>query len=193
MIKFATSNSGKFKEARNFLLKNYNIELYQIKDLHILEIQDNELENIAEFSLKELMKKYNQKMFVEDAGLFIKILKEFPGPYSSYVYKTIGNKGILQLLKPYNDPKDLSAYFKSVIAFYNPDKDNIKVFTGIVRGKIAKGIRGKKGWGFDPIFIPNDGDGRTFAEMGMKLKNKYSHRTRSLNKLGKYLQEFNIK
>ncbi len=187
-IFFLTNNEGKFKEAYLFLKENYSIEIEHLKGLDIPEIQADDLEDIARFSLEWVLKFHRKSQFLEDSGLFIENLNGFPGPYSSYVYKKIGNTGILNILSPWiNKNEQIRAYFKAVIAYYDLKKDKIEIFTGITRGTIAKEIRGKKGWGFDPIFIPDEGDGRTFAEMGTILKNKYSHRSKALRKLGEYL------
>ena len=85
-----------------------------------MEIQDENLENIAKASAIDAAKKCGLPVIVEDAGLFIEALNGFPGPYSSYVNKTIGVGGILKLM---NNVKDRSAYFLSAVAFYDPDND----------------------------------------------------------------------
>ena len=187
MIYFITSNDGKFKEAKLFLRKNYNVEIERIKGIEVPEIQSDKLEEIAEFSLNFLLQKNKAPQFVEDAGLFIEILNGFPGPYSAYVYKTIGNQGILNLLKPIRGNNEVKAYFKAVIAYYDFKNNKNVLFEGISHGLISDRIKGDKGWGFDPIFIPIEGNGMTFAEMGIENKNKYSHRIDALKKLGNYL------
>ncbi|MHA1268849.1 MAG: XTP/dITP diphosphatase [Candidatus Helarchaeota archaeon] len=192
MIYFATRNKGKFKEAKLFLKNKYSIDITQLEDIDIPEIQHDEIEKIAEFSLSYLIEKSKKYQFVEDSGLFIEVLKGFPGPYSSYVYRTIGNEGILNLLKPLNGEKPYKAYFKAIIAFYDPKKDLKILFKGISEGYISNKIKGNKGWGFDPIFIPFNGDGRTFGEMSIELKNKLSHRMDALDKFGSYIKKLKL-
>ncbi|MHA1310947.1 MAG: XTP/dITP diphosphatase [Candidatus Helarchaeota archaeon] len=192
MIYFITSNDGKFKEAKLFLRENYNIEIERIKGIEVPEIQSDKLEEIAEFSLDFLLQKNKAPQFVEDAGLFIEMLNGFPGPYSSYVYRTIGNQGILNLLKPIRGSNEVKAYFKAVIAYYDFKNNKKVLFEGISRGLISDKIKGDKGWGFDPIFIPIKGNGMTFAEMGIENKNKYSHRIDALKKLGNYVKKFGV-
>ncbi|MEM0351350.1 MAG: XTP/dITP diphosphatase, partial [Archaeoglobaceae archaeon] len=143
------------------------------------EPQGSSLEEIAIKSAKNLAREINSPFFIEDSGLFIESLNGFPGPYSSYVFKTIGNDGILKLMEGVENRK---AYFKAVIAYFDGSK--ILTFDGIVYGEIAREMRGKKGFGFDPIFLYGD---RTFAEMGEE-KNLVSHRRRALEKFFKYLK-----
>lgn len=187
MIYFATSNEGKFKEASKYLIEKFGVNIEHLKGYIIPEIQDDSLENIADFSLSFLLEKFNETVFIEDSGLFINKLGGFPGPYSSYVFKKIGNEGILKLLDT-SEHEERRAYFRAVVAFYDSLKKIRKIFTGKVDGIISNKIIGDKGWGFDPIFIPSEGDGRTFAAMGIENKNKYSHRIRALDNLGIYLK-----
>jgi len=182
-IFFITSNVGKFKEVVDIFKKNLPDVMLEMYPAEKVEIQSSELEKIALFSARYIREKEKiDNFFVEDAGLFINALKGFPGPYSSYVYKTIGVNGILKLMK---NVKDRRAFFKAVIAFCW--KGDIYLFTGVVHGKIAEEARGTQGFGFDPIFIPN-GDNRTFAEMTIEEKNKLSHRGKAIRKLINFLK-----
>jgi XTP/dITP diphosphohydrolase len=115
-----------------------------------------------------------RKVIVEDDGLFVDSLSGFPGQYSSFVFKTIGNDGILKLL---TGSTKRSAYFLSLIAFY--DGRILSISEGRVNGRITDRIT-EGGWGYDPIFVP-DGTDLTFAELE-KNKNEYSHRKRALEK-----------
>ncbi len=173
---FITSNEGKFREAKS-IGEKYGIEVEWRKEEY-LEPQGNDLEEIARKSAEMLSKKIKEPFFIEDSGLFIPALKGFPGPYSSFVFKTIGNEGILKLM---DGVEDRRAYFLAVVAFF--DGKEILTFKGRVDGRIAKEMRGDKGFGFDPIF---EYDGRTFAEMGDE-KNEVSHRRRALEELFRYL------
>lgn len=181
---FVTTNLHKFQEARK-VLAEYNIATAMIKIMAI-EIQDDNLENIAKASAMDAAKKCGLPVIVEDAGLFINALNGFPGPYSSYVNRTIGVEGILKLMKKI---KDRSAYFLSVVSFCDPTSGKLKVFHGKVEGKIAEEAKGKSGFGFDPIFIPIEGDGRTFAEMGTERKNRFSHRAKALRKFAEWYRQ----
>jgi XTP/dITP diphosphohydrolase len=119
----------------------------------------------------------------EDAGLFVDALQGFPGPYSSDVYKRLGVKGVLKLMEGVRNRK---ASFRSAVAFCRP-AGRPKCFLGTVVGTIGLRPRGSGGFGFDPIFIPAEGDGRTFAQMTVDEKNRMSHRARSFRKFSRWL------
>jgi len=180
LIFFVTNNIHKFNEARR-VLAQYGIAVAMLR-VKPLEIQDDDIENIAKSNALEASNKTRLPIIVEDAGLFIDALKGFPGPYSSYVYRTIGKEGILKLLEGCEDRK---ARFKSVVVFCSPDLE-IKCFKGAVEGKIAKTVRGNSGFGFDPIFEPKDFSGRTFGELSMEEKNSVSHRSRALRSFAEW-------
>ena len=171
---FATSNIHKFLEARR-VLAEFKLATAKLK-VEAIEIQDDSLENIASFSALDAVKNSSLPVFVEDAGLFIEGLGGFPGPYSKYVFNTVGLKGILKLMK---DVKNRDAYFLSVVAFASPDEEPT-CFVGKVTGKIISELKGTSGFGYDPIFVPDGGDGRTFAEMSTEEKNVFSHRGKAL-------------
>ena len=177
---FATSNIHKFNEAR-CVLAEYKIATCLLR-IKALEIQDNNIENIAKASVLDIVNKYGLPVMVEDTGLFIEALNGFPGPYSSYVYKTIGNQGILQLMRKV---EMWDAYFHSVVSFCMLN-EKPKFFHGRVRGKISHKECGNLGFGFDPIFQPLGGEGKTFAEMTTKQKSKYSHRARAFRKFARW-------
>jgi len=179
---FVTGNIHKFNEARK-LLAEHNVATAML-NLEAIEIQDDSLENIAKASAVDIAEKSSLPFFVEDAGLFVEALNGFPGPYSSYVHRIVGNKGILKLME---NEKKRDAYFLSVVAFCNPEKPlEPKCFRGTIEGKVSYKERGKQGFGFDPIFEPYGGNGKTFAEMTTQEKNKYSHRAQALRKFARW-------
>ena len=182
---FVTSNVHKFQEARRVLFE-YKIATAKLK-VGAIEIQDDSLENIAKFSALDAVKNCGLPVFVEDAGLFVDALNGFPGPYSAYVYRTVGTKGILKLME---NIKNRSAYFQSVIAFSSPEEPPT-CFHGKVKGKIPLQEQGTSGFGYDPIFEPSKGDGRTFAEMTTTEKNQYSHRAEALRKFAEWYSSGN--
>lgn len=172
---FVTNNIHKYNEVKLIAI-SLGVELEMCKDVK-LEVQSDSIEEVV---LKSAMIAYavlGRPVLVEDAGLFIEVLNGFPGPYSSYAYKTIGVKGILKLME---GARNRRAYFKSAsaIAFHK----GILVATGEVHGEIALEPRGSGGFGFDPIFIPS-GETRTFAEMSIEEKNMRSHRAISTRKV----------
>jgi XTP/dITP diphosphohydrolase len=174
MIYFLTTNEHKFKEARE-IFGRYGLSIERLSRPY-REIQGQNLKEVVIEALKSVDER---RVFVEDAGLFIKALKGFPGVYSRYVEDTIGNEGILRLMR---DIKDRRAVFRSVVGYKD---EEIKVFEGKVEGTIAYEIRGRGGFGYDPIFLPK-GFNKTFAE-DIELKMKISHRRRAMEKLAKYL------
>ncbi len=184
VIFFATNNVNKFNEARR-VLAEYKIAVGMLR-VKTSEIQSESLEEIAKASATEAFKNCNLPVIVEDAGLFIEALNEFPGPYAAYVYKTIGNEGVLRLMEKVEKRK---AKFQSVVAYYSADLKSPICFKGEVIGEITKRERDNKcGFGFDPIFKPFDSN-RTFAEMNVLEKNRYSHRAKALRRFAKWYRE----
>ena len=181
---FVTSNVHKFSEARQAFYK-YKVAVAMLR-IEAIEIQDDNLENIAKASAIDAVKNWGLPIIVEDAGLFIETLNGFPGPYSSYVYRTIGTVGILKLMKNVDERE---AYFQSVVAFNGPEQTP-RCFHGKAKGKISLEERGSLGFGFDPVFEPSGGGNRTFAEMTTSEKNEHSHRAGALRKFAEWYTSF---
>ncbi|RLI15668.1 MAG: non-canonical purine NTP pyrophosphatase, RdgB/HAM1 family [Candidatus Hecatellales archaeon] len=177
---FATSNQGKFREVEA-LASQFGLKIRMVP-LKPVEIQHENLAEIAKHAVRQVLRRLRAPVFVEDAGLFIEALNGFPGPYSSYVYKTLGVQGILKLLEGNSNRR---AYFLSAIAFARP-RMKVKVFLGRSDGVIGWKAKGESGFGFDPIFHP-EGVKQTFAEMGLENKNRYSHRAEAFRKLAEWL------
>jgi XTP/dITP diphosphohydrolase len=185
MIFLASGNFHKFDEARR-VLAEYGISSAMLRVKNV-EIQSDSLEEIAKTSAIDAYNRCHLPVIVEDAGLFVDVLKGFPGPYASYVYKTISNPGLLKLME---NVKDRKATFRSVIAFYDGKSEPV-CFEGEAVGTISHDeIWGslKTGFGFDPIFQPI-GSKKTFAEMTIEEKNGYSHRARAVRKFAERYQE----
>ena len=181
IIQFVTGNNNKYFEVYEiFKERKIEYDLNQ-KDIETIEIQAQTLKEVALYKFNSVKANIEGSFFIEDAGLFVDYpLNGFPGVYSSYVLKTIGNEGIIKLINKYEES---IAHFSAIIALYFKPLDRIMLFEGFVKGKISKTIRGKGGFGFDPIFIPNMFPNKTFAELSIKEKNKISHRGQALNKL----------
>ena len=101
MIHFVTSNKGKFAEAQVIF-----DDLVQ-RDIGYTEIQADTLEEVASFGIKEVRERLPGPVMLEDAGLFVEALRGFPGVYSAYVQKTIGNNGILRLMEGVEDQQSI--------------------------------------------------------------------------------------
>lgn len=173
---FITSNQHKYEEIQ----KMTSIIIEQ-KKMGYPEIQADTLEAVAEFGINFCYSRMKTPCFIEDSGLFIDALSGFPGVYSKYVFTTLGCTGILKLLA--NNRK---AVFKSVIAYQ--DESGATLFTGEAPGSIADYKKGEKGFGFDPIFIP-EGGSKTFAQMSTEEKNLYSHRGKAFKTFIKYIEK----
>jgi len=179
MIYFVTSNKNKFKEAKEIFGNEIKLKLAKIK---LEEIQSDRLEDIAKHKAESAFEKLKKSLIVEDSGLFIKELRNFPGAYSSFILKTIGIEGILKLLE---GSKNREAFYKCVAVY--KDFKVTKLFIGKVFGKISEVPRGSYGFGFDPIFIPK-GYEKTFGE-DFEIKNQVSHRAIAFRKLKNWLMK----
>lgn len=175
MISFITSNKGKYVEARAII-----DDLVQ-RDLGYTEIQAETLEEVAVYGMKEIMARIDGPAMLEDAGLFVTALGGFPGVYSAYVQKTIGNAGMLRLMEGISDRR---ASFMSVVAYVEPGLE-IQMFRGMVEGQIGYEARGSAGFGYDPIFYVGD---RSLAEMNLEEKNRISHRAAAMRALREWLE-----
>jgi len=188
VVFFATGNIHKFNEGRSILTElDIAVGMLRVKDT---EIQSDSLKEIAQTSAQEAFKRCHLPIIVEDAGLFIDALNGFPGPYAAYAYKTIGNKGLLKLMKSMEDRK---ARFQSAIAYCDSEAEAPVVFEGEAKGEITVNERsrsGKSGFGFDPIFRPS-GSIKTFAEMTLEEKNGFSHRAKAVRKFAEWYKKFN--
>lgn len=188
-IYFVSNNLNKYSEIESMLNdKIIDLDLKFCKK-YIIEIQDEKIETIAMEKAKSAYNIVKKPILIEDDGLFINSLKGFPGQYSKFIFKSIGNKGIIRLLK---GSSDRSAFFKSIFV-YN-DGIIAKVFYGKINGKISSTIT-QGGWGYDPIFIPlkrNNKKGITFAKLSQtNKKNELSHRRIAFYKFIKWFNQNN--
>lgn len=177
---FATSNEHKFEEAR-FALRAFGITLRRLPAKGT-ELQLDDLAEIARHSAMETFREARRPLFVEDAGLFVQALGGFPGPYASYVNRTLGPEALITLMK---GVRKRTAEFVSAIA-YCSGQSEVRVFSGRLRGRISDAARGSNGFGFDPVFIPIHSK-MTLAEMSLEQKSAISHRSLALRALGEWL------
>ena len=177
-INFVTSNKGKVKELK--LCLEPEIKVNHIEKEY-RELRSDDPEEIARESAERLANELKKPVVVEDSGLFIKVLKDFPGTCSKYIHKRIGLKGLLKLME---NEKDRTVFYRSAIAYCEPNKKPIS-FLGEEKGTIAKGIRGSFGFGHDPIFIPENSK-NTYGEMENCQELK-KFRRKAAEKLKRYL------
>lgn len=176
IVYFITGNKGKVVEATAKLVP-LGFRVVQ-KDLGYLEVQADSLEEVAQYGVEQVCERFDKPFMLEDAGVFIQALQGFPGVYSKYVFFTIGLPGILRLLEGL---QNRSAVFRSVYAYHEPRKKPL-ICTGECIGTIITECRGTNGFGYDPLFVPNNAT-KTFAEMSIDEKNRYSHRAKALEML----------
>lgn len=174
---FATSNKNKLAEAQEILGLNI-----QGTNLDIPEIQSLDPEVVITHKALEYFKIIQKPLFVEDNSLLFEALNGLPGTYINDFLKALGNEGLINLLKDQPNRKAESL----VIVGYIERSNKVEIFTGSVTGSIATKPIGDQGFGWDPIFIP-DGETRTFGEMTMEEKNRFSMRTIAYNKLKYWL------
>jgi XTP/dITP diphosphohydrolase len=188
---FATNNSHKLQEIKQLL--GDSIELLSLTDINcdvdIPENQDTIEGNAAEKSFY-VWKNYGMNCFADDTGLEIEALNGEPGVYSARYAgeEKSPEKNMDLVLHKLAEIKNRKARFKTVISLVI-DGHEIQ-FEGIVNGQILLGKRGKTGFGYDPIFQPEESH-LSFAEMTMEEKSKISHRGRAVQKLVEYLTHSN--
>jgi len=120
----------------------------------------------------------------DDTGLFVDALKGAPGIYAA---RYAGEDATYadnraKLLRELEGSSDRRASFVSAVVVVWPDGRHLAL-EGVCRGTIAERELGERGFGYDPLFIPDDGDGRSFSEMSDAEKNRISHRARALHAL----------
>ncbi|MGA1820621.1 MAG: XTP/dITP diphosphatase [Thermoplasmatota archaeon] len=181
-MKLITGNTGKLKEIRRWL-EPLGIEV-TLLDREFVETQSDSLDEVILNGMEILEKEGGiEGAFIkDDSGLFIDSLSGFPGVYSSYVHRSIGNRGILKLMEGRTDRR---ASFRTAIGLYLPG-EGVSLFRGECKGVLSLEERGKQGFGYDPIFVP-EGEERTFAEMSVEEKNSISHRIRAIKGLVEFL------
>ena len=185
---FATSNSNKLKEIKNLLPKEICInDLNSLNFFEEIPENENSIEKNAEFKANFIHSKYNINVFADDTGLEVEVLKGEPGLYSArYAGEECdSNKNMEKLLKKLINKENRKARFKTVIALVLNNK--LHHFEGIVNGTIAHSKKGDKGFGYDPIFIP-EGYKKSFAELSLNEKNEISHRSIAVKKLINFIK-----
>ena len=184
---FATNNRHKLQEITHLL--GNSIELLSLNDINcdeeIPENQETIEGNAAEKSFY-IWNKYGLNCFADDTGLEIDALNGEPGVYSARYAgeEKSAEKNMNLVLQKLAEIKNRKARFKTVISLVI-DGHEIQ-FEGIVNGQILSEKRGKTGFGYDPIFQPEESN-LSFAEMTIEEKGKISHRGRAVQKLVEYL------
>jgi len=170
---FVTSNLGKLREAERVLGATLD---HQALDL--VEIQSLDLEEIVRAKARAAYQRIRRPVLVEDTSLALAGLAGFPGPLVRWLLVSVGPAGIARLAHAFADPRAVARCM--ACAFDGGDE---VVGTGVVRGIIAAEPRGRKGFGWDSVFAPDDGAGLTYGEMSARRKNATSHRKKALESL----------
>ncbi len=187
---FATNNAHKLEEIRAML--GSEIEILSLADIgchdDIPETADT-LEGNALIKARWVKERYGFDCFADDTGLEVSALGGAPGVHTArYAYpdRHDPEANTQKLLEALKNKNDRSARFRTVVALiYNGGEH---LFEGIVNGQISTEKRGTEGFGYDPVFSPED-TGLTFAELGTEVKNRISHRARAVGKLVDFLKQ----
>lgn len=197
-IVFATNNKNKLSEIREILGSSF--EVMSLADIgcheDIPETGDTLLDNAIQKS-RYVFEKYGYDCFADDTGLEVDALDGEPGVHSArYAEGTDhdSNANMDKLLLKLGDETQRTARFRTVISLLQKQESGdgagegsvLHIFEGKVEGSIIYEKRGAEGFGYDPIFMPKGYD-KTFAELGLDVKNQISHRARAVKKLADYL------
>ncbi len=185
---FATNNAHKLKEIQHIL--GNRVKLLTLQEIGCFEEIDEPFDTIAansEAKARFILDKYKVDNFADDSGLVIPALNGEPGVKSArYAGPERDDKANIRLVWERLEGLDTSAFFVTVITLMLDG--NVYSFEGRAYGRIIFEEKGKNGFGYDPVFMP-EGYDRTFAEMSLDEKSEISHRARAFNKLKEFLQQ----
>ena len=190
-ILFATSNPNKVEEASAVLGQSgHRVEQLLVGGVppDFEEPKELGLEAVAVAKIEQALGLIRGTEFegsavmVEDSGIFLDAFDDWPGAESSDVEREIGLKGVLRMLA---DGRQRGAEYRAVAIV--SDGAGTWDGTGVCRGRISETVRGNQGFGYDPIFIPDEGDGRTFGEWREGKNSEITHRARAMNRLAELL------
>ena len=184
---FATNNLHKLEEVKAIL--PHSIQLLSLNEIGSYTELPETSGTIAGNSLQKaqfVFQNYNLNCFADDSGLEVEALNGLPGVDSAIYAGPQRNPAdnVKFLLKNIEGAIDRKARFITVITFIL--NGTIHQFEGVLNGTIALDIRGNNGFGYDPVFIPEEFS-KTLAEMTFEEKNKISHRARAIEKLVKFI------
>jgi XTP/dITP diphosphohydrolase len=180
----ASGNPGKIAELVELLGAHYRVERRPDGLAETVEDGDT-LEANAIKKAAEVVAHTGAAALADDTGLFVAALGDRPGVHTARYAGVDGDRAnidqanMAKLLDELDGAADRSAQFRTVIALCAPGAAD-RVATGVVTGTIATVPSGADGFGYDPVFIPDEGDGRTFAQMSRAEKGAISHRGRAL-------------
>ena len=186
---FATNNIYKIEEIRN--VEGLNFQIQSLSDINFQDTIPEDYDTLKENALQKARYIYDRfgiNCFADDTGFEIDALGGRPGVRSARYAGEECNfeNNVKKVLEEMQGISKRSARFRTVIALVMDGKE--KFFDGVAEGEIIHERRGSGGFGYDPIFIPNNYV-PTFAEMSLNEKNKISHRAKAVSKLIDYLKK----
>lgn len=173
---FISTSKHKVEEFKKSLSPEVEFERLE---LDLAEIQSLDPKEVITHKLNEARKLHSGELMVEDSSLCLDALNGFPGPLIKFLFKSVGNNGLLKIVESFNCN---SVQARTMIGYFNGKE--ILFFEGVAKGKLVP-IRVNSDFGFDPIFLP-EGNDKTFSEMTREEKNLISHRGRALQKFKEY-------
>ncbi len=185
----ATNNAHKLTEIRAIV--GDDIELLTLADINCFDDIPETAETLEGNALQKvryIYEKYGCDCFADDTGLEVTALGGEPGVHTArYAYpdRHDPKANTEKLLRELEGVADRSAQFRTVVALILDGEEHL--FEGIVRGTIPTEERGTEGFGYDPVFAPEE-LGKTFAEVGPDVKNEVSHRARAVKQLAAFLK-----
>ncbi|MDQ0475685.1 RdgB/HAM1 family non-canonical purine NTP pyrophosphatase [Chryseobacterium sp. MDT2-18] len=187
-ILIATHNAHKKEEIQQILGENFTVTSLTDYDIHDEIVEDGDTFHAnALIKAQYCFNKTGKPSLGDDSGLVVESLDGRPGIYSA---RYAGNhdfaKNMAKVLEEMKDQKNRKAYFVTVMCLV--DETGTNYFEGRVYGNLTKEVRGEKGFGYDPIFIPDNYE-ITFAEMKAEDKNKISHRKKAIEQFLEFMEK----
>ena len=186
---FATTNAHKIAEIQEQVGDRYTFRsLQDIGCTESIPETADTLEGNARLKARHVLDQYGQDCFSEDTGLEVYALNGEPGVGTAHYAgpQRSASDNNRKLLSELSNRKDRLACFRTVICLLQDGEEHF--FEGSCEGRIATFPTGQDGFGYDPIFIPTEGDGRSFAQMTRAEKACFSHRARAMEKLEAHLK-----
>ncbi len=176
-----TNNPHKIAELTP-VFREFNVP-FKTTSYEKVEIRSDDVAEVARVAAQYAFEEFQCPVVVDDTGLYIDALNGFPKAYAAFVLRTIGITGILRLMQGIDGR---TARFITAVGY--ADGDQLRTFTGVARGVIGYTPQGTRGFGYDPIFIP-EGATQSYAQMGQSAKVAISHRTRAFRSFLEWFQK----
>ena len=186
-IVFITGNPDKAREVQSYT----KVPITHAK-IEVPELQSPSLKQVVEYKAKEAFRLWKQQnrepaaILVEDTSLVFHAWGKLPGTFIRFFVDEVDNQGLIDMLEKF-DNKNATA---STAFALTEDGEKVTVFQGFAEGTITDKPRGDNGFGWDKIFIPNAGNGRTWAEMSASEKQKESMRAKALRAFEEFLKTY---